>query len=59
VLLLPPSLRILLAAEPVDLRKSIDGLGAIVRTEWKEDLFAGHFFVFVSRRGAALQRLPP
>ena len=51
MLLLPPSVRILLAAEPVDLRKSIDGLCAIVRTEWKENLFAGHLFVFVSRRG--------
>ena len=51
MLLLPPSVRILLAAEPVDLRKSIDGLSALVRTQWKENLYAGHLFVFVSRRG--------
>ena len=55
MLLLPPSVRILLAAEPVDLRKSIDGLCTIVRTEWKEDLLAGNLFVFVSRRGARLK----
>jgi transposase len=46
----PRATRILLAAEPVDLRKSIDGLAAIVRTAWKEDVFSGHLFLFVGRR---------
>jgi transposase len=46
----PRSTRILLSAEPVDLRKSIDGLAAIVRSGWKEDVFSGHLFVFMSRR---------
>ncbi|WP_256434508.1 IS66 family insertion sequence element accessory protein TnpB [Myxococcus sp. CA056] len=49
--LLPRAVRILLAREPVDMRNSIDGLAAIVRAEWKESLYAGHLFVFVSRRG--------
>lgn len=43
--------RIFLATQPVDMRKSIDGLAAIVRSEWKEDVFAGHLFAFVGRRG--------
>ena len=43
--------RILLAAERFDMRKSIDGLCAVVRNEWKENLFAGALFVFVSKRG--------
>lgn len=51
MLLLPRAVRILLAREPVDMRNSIDGLAAIVRTQWKENLYAGHLFVFVSRRG--------
>lgn len=51
MLLLPRSVRILLAAKPVDMRNSIDGLAAIIRNEWKEDLYAGDLFVFVSRRG--------
>jgi len=51
VLLLPRSVRILLAAKPIDMRNSIDGLAAIIRNEWKEDLYAGDLFVFVSRRG--------
>lgn len=50
MLLLPRAVRILLAAEPVDLRKSIDGLVALVRSGWKENVFAGHLFVFISRR---------
>jgi transposase len=51
VLSISAATRILLAASPVDMRKSIDGLSAIVRAEWKEDPFAGHLFVFVGRRG--------
>jgi transposase len=42
--------KVLLAAQPVDLRKSIDGLANIVRSGWHEDVYAGHLFVFVSRR---------
>jgi transposase len=50
VLLLPRAVRVLLAAEPVDMRNSIDGLVTVVRSGWKEDVFAGHLFVFISRR---------
>lgn len=51
MLTLPPSVRIFLAAESVDMRRGHDGLCAIVRNQWKLDLFAGHLFVFVGRRG--------
>lgn len=51
MLTLPSSVRILLATEPVDMRKSIDGLMGLVRTGWAEDVYSGHLFVFVSRRG--------
>lgn len=50
MLTLPSSVRIFLAVEPVDLRKGFDGLGAIVRAQWKMELFSGHLFVFVGRR---------
>jgi transposase len=50
VLTLPASVRIYLAAGPVDLRKSIDGLGAMV-TERGHDVYSGHLFAFTSRRG--------
>jgi transposase len=50
VLTLPSSVRVYLAAAPVDLRKSIDGLGGIVR-EHGHDPYSGHLYVFTSRRG--------
>lgn len=51
MLTLPTSVRILLASRPVDMRKSIDGLMALVRTGWGQDVYSGHLFVFLSRRG--------
>jgi transposase len=51
VLTLPPSVRIYLATGKVDLRRGHDGLGAIVRNQWKVDIYGGHLFVFVGRRG--------
>lgn len=51
MLTLPGSVRILLATQPVDMRNSIDGLMGLVRTGWGEDVYSGHLFVFVSRKG--------
>ena len=50
MLTLPPSVRIYLATGQVDLRRGHDGLGAIVRSQWKLDVYGGHLFVFVGRR---------
>jgi transposase len=50
VLTLPASVRIYLATEPVDMRRGHDGLAAIVRNQWKLDLFGGHLFAFIGRR---------
>jgi transposase len=50
MLTLPSSVRVYLAAEPVDLRRGHDGLIAIVRNTWKLDPFEGHLFVFMGRR---------
>ena len=47
---LPSSVRVYLAAVPVDLRRGHDGLVAIVRNEWKLNPFDGHLFVFLGRR---------
>ena len=51
MLTLPPRVRIYLAVGKVDMRCGHDGLAAIVRSQWRLDLFAGHLFVFVGRRG--------
>ena len=50
MMLLPPSVQIYLATEPVDLRRGHDGLAALVRQQWSLELYAGHLFVFVGRR---------
>ncbi|RKH09689.1 transposase [Corallococcus sp. CA047B] len=50
-------MRVVLATEPVDMRKSIDGLMALVRTAWGEDVYSGHLFAFVSRRGDRIKVL--
>jgi len=56
VITLPLSVWIYLATGAVDLRKSIDGLGAIV-SERGHDLYSGYLYVFVSRRGDRLKIL--
>jgi transposase len=50
VLSLPPSVRIFVATQPVDGRKGIDSLAAIVRSQLGLDPLSGHLYVFFSRR---------
>lgn len=50
MLTLPASVRVYLAAEPVDLRRGHDGLTTIVRNKWGLNPFDGHLFVFLGRR---------
>lgn len=47
---LPSSVKIYLSTKPTDMRKGFDGLSALVR-RWGQDVYSGHLFVFVSRRG--------
>lgn len=42
--------RVVLAVEPVDLRRGHDGLITLVRTLWGEDPYGGTLFVFMGRR---------
>ena len=56
MLTIPRSVRIYLATAPVDLRKSIDGLGALARAH-AHDIFSGHLFVFTSKRGDRIKIL--
>jgi transposase len=50
-------MRLLLALEPVDFRKGIDGLVAICRQKLAADPMAGALFVFANRRRQALKLL--
>ena len=47
---LPGSVRVYLCLTPCDMRKSFDSLHALVREHLDLDGFAGHLFVFASRR---------
>ena len=47
---LPASVRVYLCLAACDMRKSFDGLHALVREHLELDAFAGHLFVFASRR---------
>ena len=47
---LPASVRVYVCLTPCDMRKSFDSLQALVREHLELDAFAGHLFVFASRR---------
>ena len=57
MLTLLPGGRILVAVEPVDGRKGIDGLAGVVRTTLGRDPGSGDLFVFKNRRGDKLKIL--
>ena len=50
-------LRVYLYGEPVDMRKSFDGLYALVRNGLKLDPLSGHLFAFVNRRATQIRVL--
>lgn len=54
---LPPSVKIYVAAQPVDARKSFDGLAALVKAEFGLEPLSGHVFAFINRRGHVIQLL--
>ena len=47
---LPASVRVYLCTAPCDMRRSFDGLHALVTTALQLDAFGGHLFVFSNRR---------
>jgi len=52
-----PQMRILLAVEPADFRKGIDGLAQLCRQKLKIDPLAGALFIFSNKRRKALKIL--
>lgn len=51
MLTLPPSVRIYVGTQPVDLRKQIDGIAQLVEQQLKLEARSGHMFVVFNRRG--------
>jgi len=43
--------KVLLAAQPTDLRRSFDSLAALASEVLRQDPLSGHLFVFRSKRG--------
>lgn len=57
MLTISPAVRIYLATGATDLRRSIDGLSALVRDRFTLDPLSGHLFLFRNRRGDRLKIL--
>ena len=54
---LPASVRVYLCLAPTDMRRSFDGLHALVRDHLQLDAFAGHLYIFSNRRKDRLKVL--
>jgi len=57
VIQVTPHMRILVAVQPADFRKGIDGLAQLCRERLAEDPFTGTVFVFRNRRATMLRVL--
>ena len=53
----PTSVRVLVASKPVDFRKGMDGLAALVQEELKTDPFSGVIYVFRAKRADRVKLL--
>ena len=52
-----PQMRVVVAVEPADFRKGIDGLARLCKDVLRQDPFSGWVFVFRNRRATALKIL--
>jgi hypothetical protein len=57
MLQITPQMKILVAVDPADFRRGIDGLARLCKDVLRQDPFAGTVFVFRNRRGTAIKVL--
>jgi transposase len=57
MIILPPSVHVYLATEPVSMHKSFDGLAGLVRDHLGYEPLSGHLFVFRNRVGTRVKIL--
>ena len=50
MLSVPPGVHVYMAVEPVDMRKSFDGLSAAVEAVFARNVLDGHLFLFLNKR---------
>ena len=49
--MLPQSVKVYIATTPLDMRKSFDGMSALVTSDLRIDAYTGDLFVFLNKRG--------
>src|SRR5574340_676699 len=54
---LPTHASIFLCVQPVDLRKSFDGLSGLVESVFERDVLDGHLFLFINKRRDRIKAL--
>ncbi|MFO0816349.1 MAG: IS66 family insertion sequence element accessory protein TnpB [Pirellulales bacterium] len=54
---LSPTVRILVATQPIDFRNGIDGLAAVCRQKFEQDPMSGCAFIFRNRRNTSIKIL--
>lgn len=57
MLTLPSTVRVYVATQPIDLRKSFDGLSLAVQHVLEQDPLCGHLFCFFNRRATMVRIL--
>ena len=57
MLSVPPGRRVWLCVQPTDMRRSFDGLSALVRNHLEEDPSGGQWFAFINRRRTQIKIL--
>jgi transposase len=57
MLQITPQMKILVAVEPTDFRRGINGLARLCQESLQRDPFVGTVFVFPNRKATALKRL--
>lgn len=57
MLQITPQMRVLVAIEPADFRRGIDGMARVCRETMAEDPFSGTVYVFRNRRNTAIKVL--
>ena len=57
MLTIPSTVKLLAAVNPVDFRRGIDGLVAIVESEFSSEAMSGHIFIFLNKRANQVRLL--
>lgn len=57
MLMLPSGVKVWVAVEPVNMKKSFDGLAVLAQEALSQDVMSGHLFVFRNKQGDKLKVL--